>query len=112
MSPELFKCFIYELSEALNNLEDINFPTFNGTRVTHLLWADDLVLLALDANSLQKMLDVLHSYCHNWGLTVNNEKIVVISFNRSGRLLKDSKGPLLKDSCMVIYLSHRYYTYL
>ena len=71
MSPELFKIFVHDLSENLNNLEDINVPSLNQVEITHLLWADDLVLLALDPESLQKMLLVLFEYCSEWGLSVN-----------------------------------------
>ena len=59
MSPELFKCFIHQLSVDLNNVTENMVPELNSVQVTHLLWADDLVLLALDYNSLQSMLDVL-----------------------------------------------------
>ena len=44
LSPELFKCYIHELSNRLNNIPGIVNPLLNNTRVTHLLWADDLVL--------------------------------------------------------------------
>ena len=40
MSPELFKLYIYELSEKLEELD------------CNLLWADVLNLLALDAETL------------------------------------------------------------
>ena len=65
-------------------------PELNSVQVTHLLWADDLVLLALDPESLQSMLNVLFTYCGEWGLTVNTDKTAVVVFNRSGRQLKDS----------------------
>jgi hypothetical protein len=92
MSPELFKCFIHELSEILNRMDDIMVPHLNQVKVTHLLWADDLVLLATDPASLQCMIDQLRLYCTEWGLTVNLEKTAVMVFNRSGRLLKESQG--------------------
>ena len=91
MSPELFKCYIHSLSEILNEEnKEINVPILNESRVSHLLWADDLVLMALDGQSLQEMLDILLRYCIEWGLTVNLEKTAVMIFNKSGRLLKES----------------------
>ena len=90
MSPELFKCFIHQLSEDLNSMENVEVPLLKSTRVTHLLWADDLILLALDQESLQRMLEVLHTYCQEWGLSVNISKTAIMVFNRAGRVLKDS----------------------
>ena len=92
MSPELFKCFIHQLSLDLNNITGAKIPELNSVRVTHLLWADDLVLLALDHKSLQSMLDILFTYCNDWGLTVNTSKTSVMIFNNSGRQLKESNS--------------------
>jgi hypothetical protein len=90
MSPELFKCFIHQLSLEINALQDIEVLVLNSEKVTHLFWADDLVLLALDSKSLQLMLDLLQDYCLQWGLTVNVSKTAVLVFNPTGRLLKES----------------------
>ena len=90
MSPELFKCFVHELSVELNTQNETDVPLLNGEKITHLLWADDLVLLALNPQGLQKMLNVLYVYCQDWGLSVNISKTAVMVFNRSGRLLKES----------------------
>ena len=53
VSPELFKMYIHKLSLELNemaqNLENsVNVPELTGTPISHLLWADDIVLLARD----------------------------------------------------------------
>ena len=53
MSPELFKCFVHQLSEDLNSVQDNEVPVLNTVKVTHLLWADDLILLALSRASLK-----------------------------------------------------------
>ena len=92
MSPELFKCYLLDLSEDLDKLININLPELNGIKLSHLLWADDLVLLALDGPSLQRLIDVINDYCIQWGLTVNISKTAVLIFNKSGRLLKESLG--------------------
>ena len=92
MSPELFKCYVNDLSEELNTIEGINGPVLDEVKISHLLWANDLVLIALDAVSLQKMLNILKEYCLTWGLSVNFTKTAVMVFSKSGRLLKDSLG--------------------
>ena len=109
MSPELFKCFIHQLSKDINCIEDINVPLLGAVKVTHLLWADDLVLLALDRESLQAMLNVLQSYCLEWGLSVNVSKTAIMVFNPTGRLLKDSLDFTLGES---VIPSAREYCYL
>lgn len=89
LSPELFKIFIQDLSTQLNQLATSS-PLLNDLEITHLLWADDLVLLALDGKSLQNQLDCLNSYVLNWELDVNLKKTNVMIFNTSGRILKES----------------------
>ena len=109
MSPELFKCFVHQLSENLNNLENVQVPELNDEEITHLLWADDLILLALNRETLQKMLLILWEYCNEWGLSVNLSKTAVMVFNRAGRLLKESENFFYGSSPIP---SAREYTYL
>jgi hypothetical protein len=89
-SPELFNCYIHELSVRLNNIPGIT-NHLNQLNVTHLLWADDLVLLALNKESLQKMIDELYSFSEEWGLLVNIKKTAILVFNITGRKLLDSQ---------------------
>ena len=49
--------------------------------VSHLLWADDLILLALDHSTLQKQLDTLMDFCDQWGVEINVDKTKIIKFN-------------------------------
>ena len=89
MSSDLFKCFIHQLSLDLDNAEAVNAPEMKNIKITHLLWTDDLILLALDQDGLQQLLDIFFSFCIDWGLTVNISKTAVMVFYRSGRLLKE-----------------------
>ena len=109
MSPELFKCYIHQLSEELNNIPGVKVLKLNSVQVTNLLWADDLVLLAFDPESLQSMLNVQRTYCGEWGLTVSTDKTAVMVFNRSGRQLKDSLTFKFRD---IEIPSAREYCYL
>ena len=62
------------------------------TIVNHLLWADDLVLLALDEKSLQNYIDILDTFCTKWGLSINLGKTKVIVFGANKRSkIKDFK---------------------
>ena len=106
MSPELFKIYIHELSIKLSEIDELNVPLLNGFKVSHLLWADDLVLLALDAVSLQRLLDCLHEYAVTWELSVNINKTNVMVFNASSRILKCAYG--FKLGAMDIIPVNRY----
>ena len=97
MSPELFKLFIHDLSMRLEAIDELDLPQLNGFKVSHLLWADDLVLLALDPSSLQKLLDCLYQYAERWELSVNIGKTNIMVFNTSARILKCAYGFKLGD---------------
>jgi len=112
LSPELFKLFIRDLSVFLNNCSSIpglNFPYLANTLVNHLLWADDLVLLAMDEKSLQELINVLGNFCEEWGLVINFKKTKVMTFTRSGRLILPKsplkiKGQLIEATKTYTYL--------
>ena len=80
MSPDLFKIFISDLSDQLKTYG--LYPSLDNHIINHLLWADDLVLLALDGKSLQKNLDVFHQFCKNSQLEINVKKTKIIEFGR------------------------------
>ena len=109
MSPELFKIFLLDLSADLNDIEDVRIPCLNDVEISHLLWADDLVLLALDSHSLQTLINHVYDFCCTWGLTVNISKTAVLIFNKNGRLLKDSSDFHFGDT---VIPSDRSYCYL
>ena len=92
MSPELFKMFVYDLSTELELLLGLEIPNLNDYKISHLLWADDLILTAEDAASLQKLLDILHDYITRWELDINLTKTNIMVFNTSSKLLNCSYG--------------------
>ncbi|KAL5260786.1 hypothetical protein ACHWQZ_G010815 [Mnemiopsis leidyi] len=91
---ELFKIFLLDLSHELNNAigNTMQTPELNNPSLSHLLWADDLVLMALDRTSLQHLNNVVHHFCTRWCLEVNIDKTAILVFNKSGRLIKESFG--------------------
>ena len=68
LSPDLFKHYISDLSPSL---EFPNCPKLANIIVSHLLWADDLIMTALDKNTAQKQLNNLNNFCIKWGIEVN-----------------------------------------
>ena len=80
LSPDLFKLFLNDLSPLL---EFENCPELAGIKISHLLWADDLILLSLDKGTAQKQLNVLNEFCIKWGIepNVSKTKSMMISNN-------------------------------
>ena len=77
LSPDLFKIFLYDLSHLL---EHDDCPQLLNMPISHLLWADDLIMLSLDPKTTYKQLDVLNKFCLEWGIEVNEIKTKVIIF--------------------------------
>ena len=48
--------------------------------ISHLLWADDLVLLALSPKALQENIDILLNFCKSMGLEINVKKTKIVIF--------------------------------
>ena len=107
LSPELFKIFIFDLTEELNKVIG-NFPMLVNSIINHLLWADDLVLLSLDESSLRNLLDILHKFCTAWGLQVNIKKTKVLTFNKAGKLLRPSTDFYIGDKTIDVTSSYCY----
>ena len=79
LSPDLFKLFLSDLSPLLNYP---NCPVLSTMLVSHLLWADDLILLSLDKVTTQNQLNVLDQFCNNWGIEINELKTQVVIFQK------------------------------
>ena len=79
------------MSDQLDKTPGVTLPNLAGKPVSHLLWADDLVLLAQDQESLQRLLDSLEVFCSNLGLTVNIQKTAIMVFNKASARLKVSE---------------------
>jgi hypothetical protein len=82
LSPTLFSIFINDLVKEINDL-DLGIP-LNHSRISILLYADDIVLLAKNEQDLQTMLNKLKEWCKQWRVLVNTNKSKCIHF-RKGR---------------------------
>ena len=96
LSPELFKIFIHDLSTCLNEVMR-NIPSFNNVNISHLFWADDLVLFALSEEILQTLLNILGTFCNKWGLTVNPKKTKIMILTKQVGISILSKTSYLED---------------
>ncbi len=57
-----------------------NYPILADVIISHLLWADDLVLLALSPEGLQDNINILLNFCNMMGLEINIIKTKVVIF--------------------------------
>lgn len=87
LSPLLFNLFIRDLPDIFDS--DCDPTELNGTDLSCLMFADDLVLLSKSARGLQTCLERLYHYCSKWSLKVNLSKTKVIIFNKAGKLLSN-----------------------
>ena len=92
LSPYLFCVYMDDLSALLNS-EPIGC-VLGEAKVNHLMYADDLVLLAPSAKGLRKLLKVCELYGLNFNIEYNNTKSSVLLFKcKSSR--KSTKGTFL-----------------
>ena len=89
MSTILFNLCINDIVEKINATN--KGIDVGEEKVSVLLYADDLILLATAAEDLQIMLDALNVWCDVNKMTMNEEKSIVIHFrpnstNRTGNI--------------------------
>ena len=85
LSPLLFNIFVDDIRFIF---DDTCSPiTLFNESCSHLLYADDLILMSHTKEGLTNCLSKLNNYCNVWKMEVNISKIQVIIFNNSGRKL-------------------------
>ena len=83
LSPTLFNIFINDIKEVLLHENSPFLSETTGSKVSCLLYADDVVLLSTTQAGLQYQLDALHGYCQSWGLSINRTKTKVVIFAKN-----------------------------
>ena len=82
LSPTLFSVFANDLVREVNDL-DLGV-SMGESRVSLLLYADDIALVANSEEDLQTMLNTLHEWCRRWRVLINTNKSKCVHF-RKGR---------------------------
>ena len=88
LSPLLFNIFIDDMKNIFN--ESCDPVKMLESPLSHLLYADDLVLMSTSETGLNNCLKRLGDFCETWQMEVNMKKSQVIIFNKSGRKLTGS----------------------
>lgn len=111
LSPTLFGIYIDELETFLR---DSSLPSNGGylhqVLISILLFADDVILLASSAESLQRLLDGLASFCDHRQLSVNLSKTWVMVFNylKTSHLHFYFQGHEIEISTSYVYLGVKF----
>ena len=87
LSPILFNIFMAGLAKSLSSA-NTGFLMEN-IKINSLFWADDIVLFANSPLELEKLLDIVATYCDINKLTINCKKTKCMIFNKTGRLYRD-----------------------
>ena len=82
LSPLLFNIYINEITTLFKNTNSDPFILPNGTELSCLLYADDLIILSKSKFGLQKCLDKLHSWSKKWLMEVNLKKTQIMIFEK------------------------------
>ena len=88
LSPLLFSLFLNDIEDKFihSGFEGLDVDMF---KLYMLLYADDIVIFANDAEELQLGLNLLSEYCTSWKLKVNATKTKVLIFRKGGTLQRN-----------------------
>jgi hypothetical protein len=84
ISPTLFKIYINDLIEEINN-SNCGVPV-GEKNLGILLFADDIAVIARNEKDLQHMLDIIDNWCKKWRLCINPEISKLVQFRFKGKL--------------------------
>ena len=80
LSPTLFALYLNDLVLDINS-QNLGVA-FGNSRISVLLYADDIVLISENETNLQKMLTIIDKWCSKWQMKVNPDKTKVIHFRK------------------------------
>ena len=81
LSPILFSVFVNDLLKEVERT-GLGIQLSSGKTVGGMLFADDFVGISDSKESLQKLIDVVYSYCSKWRLRANVSKSAVMVFSK------------------------------
>ena len=86
LSPLLFNIYIADLAKKLDLIE--GKVEVHDRKLNSLFWADDIIMVSKNENTLRKMLKTLEEYTNINKLEINTDKTKIMIFNKTGRLMR------------------------
>ena len=105
LSPLLFNVFINDIGDTFT---ENDVPVLQSSSVSHLLYADDLLLLSTTADGLQHNITKVQEFCKQWGLSINIDKTKIMIFSKNGRACKDRFQFIIGHSILECVNSYKY----
>lgn len=109
LSPHLFNLYMNDLSSLLNDCDTGCY--IGDCNVNHLMYADDLVLIAPSSKGLKNLLSVCERYGTSHDIKYNHKKSAILFFR--GKYLKHAtipnfeiRGNRIEEADYVKYLGH------
>ena len=84
LSPLLYNVYVDSLSFKLNSIAAGCY--INNVFVNHLMYADDIVLMAPSVKGLQKLVTACHNYGTVFNITFNKQKTVCMIINNQHKI--------------------------
>ena len=94
LSPNLFNIYINDIVERLNKATTTPLLLKNGSKISCLLYADDIVITSFSEDGLQKCPDELAHFTKMWKLTISMKKTKCITFQKTTKLIKSHSSIL------------------
>ena len=89
LSPKLFNLYIDDITDIFD--EHCDPVDLQNETISHLLYADDLIIFSKTEMGLKHSLQNLEDYCREWQLGINVTKSKILIFNSTGRKLKSDQ---------------------
>ena len=113
LSTFLFILYISELIDMLGELGCHGiYVNEYAKNIMILLYADDMALIADTIGRLQRMIDVLESYCCKWNMLVNLIKTKIMVFRRGGVSRKNEQWFYKGENNEVVFHDIHIWVYL
>ena len=79
-----------DIEKRLSGVNNSPITIDNGTNISYLLYADDIFIMSLSEERLQKWLDELNKFCKECKLTISMKKTTCILFQKQNKVNKRS----------------------